>query len=116
MDIQYSLDEEILVAAITGRLEAMVVAEAETSMFDKVDEGYHRWVVDLSQTDYIASAGLRILLKLAKRLKPVGGVFCLCAANEDNHQVLEISGFLSIIDYYDQLDEAIMAIGSAASG
>ena len=67
-------------------------------------------VFDFNDLDYISSAGLRIILKTARLLKEKNGAFALCQANEQILEVLEISGFLEIIDYYSSSQEAVAAI------
>lgn len=42
-------------------------------------QGEHVWVQDLAQLDYISSAGLRVVLILAKRIKETTGRYVLCA-------------------------------------
>ena len=69
-------------------------------------------VVDFSKTDYISSAGLRVLLKAAKLLTEKKGSFALCNGNEQIEEVLEISGFLSMLTYCKKLDEAMSKVSA----
>ena len=107
MDIQYRQEDTYLVATLCGRLETVAAAEVEQRLLEKIGEGNGKVVLDLSGTEYISSAGLRVLLVTAKTLDRSGGTFRLCAASPENLQVLEMVGFLNIMEYADTLDEAL---------
>jgi len=70
----------------------------------QLDAGETRIVIDFSKTDYMSSAGLRVILKTATLLQEKGGGFALCNGNEQIVEVLEISGFLEIVNYFSSLE------------
>jgi anti-anti-sigma factor len=87
---------------------------AESTLSGLVDEGARRMVLDFSDVPYIASSGLRVLLKLAQRLKTEGGVLRLCAVNDTVGEVFQISGFDKILDVRDARQQALDEIINAA--
>lgn len=107
MELGYRQEQDILITTLAGRLESAVATQVEQSLLQKIDEGFVKIVFDLSHTEYITSAGLRVLLVAAKRTRTLGGMFRLCSANEENLKVLEVVGFLDIIEYTHSLDEAL---------
>ena len=72
-----------------------------------VEEGEHKWVLDMAGVEYISSAGLRVVLLLAKRLKQNSGHLVLCGLQPHVHEVFDISGFLAILDVADSRDAAL---------
>ena len=54
--------------------------------------------IDLSELDYVSSAGLRVLLVAAKAAKAKGGKVTLLAPKPATLEVLKISGFDKIFD------------------
>ena len=96
-----------MIAIPNGRLDTSNSPEAEQGLMEHVDAGELKIVMDFAKTDYISSAGLRVLLKTAKVLKAKGGNIALCHANEQIAEVLQISGFTSLINCFDSLEEAI---------
>jgi anti-anti-sigma factor len=112
MSVLFSKSEGILVAIPDGRLDTSNAAEAEQQIVEQIEAGEGKIAVDFSKTNYISSAGLRIILKAAKLLKQKGGSIVLCNANEQIHEVLEISGFLTMLNCTDSLDEAVQALSS----
>lgn len=112
MSIIVSNDSGVYIVMPNGRLDTNTSPEAESLITDAIESGETKIVVDFSKTDYISSAGLRVILKTAKLLKPKDGAVALCNANEQIQEVLEISGFLGMIKAYATLDEAISAVNS----
>jgi len=64
-------------------------------------------VVDLTRVAFVASSGLRVLLKHAQRLKTANGELRLCGANETVSDVFRMSGFDSIIAIYETCEAAL---------
>ena len=99
----------VFVLIPNGRLDTNNHAEAEALVLGHVVSGEEKVVFDFSKTDYISSAGLRVVLVAAKKVR-AGGAIALCNANEQVGEVLEISGFLDIIQHYDSLQGAVDAV------
>ena len=112
MSILTSNVSGVYIVIPNGRLDTNTSPEAEELITDAIVSGETRVVMDFSKTDYISSAGLHIILKTAKLLKPMNGAVALCNANEQIHEVLEISGFLSMINLLGSLDEALSTINA----
>lgn len=56
--------------------------------------------MDLSTVSYISSAGLRSILQLVKHAAAHGGRLGLFGASQHIMEVIEISGFSSLLDLY----------------
>lgn len=54
-------------------------------------------IVDCAALDYVSSAGLRVLLMVAKTAQRSGIGFALCALQPAVREVFEVSGFSRII-------------------
>jgi anti-anti-sigma factor len=63
-------------------------------------------LVDLENVSFVASSGLRVLLKHAQRLQTGGGELRLCSANATVSDVFQMSGFDSILAVYDSRADA----------
>ncbi len=109
MDILSSKIEGAFVVAPQGRLDTNNAPQAEKLLLDTISAGEKRVILDFSSTDYISSAGLRVILQVAKLVRKDGRLV-LCNANEQIHEVLEISGFLDMIKYCSDLKEAIQSV------
>jgi len=81
--------------------------EIEKIVCDAIESGETKVLFDFSKTDYLSSAGLRVILKSAKSMKAKGGSIMLCNTNKQIYEVLQISGFINIIKCHNSLDAAI---------
>ena len=102
---------EVIVVRATGDLNAATSGVLEKALLDHVAGGHNRLVLDLGGVRYVASAGLRVFLILAKRLKGQGA-FCLAAPGPQVKQVLDMSGFASILTIKPEVAEAVTAVAA----
>ncbi|WP_323018755.1 STAS domain-containing protein [Castellaniella sp.] len=110
MPFTTSKSGSVLIVQPEGQVNSSNAAAFEADLLVELDKGEQRIVLDLARLDYISSAGLRVILLLAKKLKQAGGALALCAIQPNVREVLEISGFLSILKVYDQKSEAVAAL------
>ena len=66
----------------------------EQKLFECIENGTQRLILDFQDLDYISSAGLRVILKATKNLKSAEGKLVLCAMQDYVKEVFEISGFV----------------------
>lgn len=112
MSVSSNKNGNVLVVIPRERFDTNTVPDADKLIADSIESGESRIVIDFSQTNYMSSAGLRLILKTVKAMhQREDGAFALCGANEQIHEVLEISGFLSMINAFPTLDEALKEVG-----
>ena len=116
MDIGTSTRDGILVLAPAGRLDTKTSHDFEKAVLDALGAGTRRFVVDLSELEYLSSAGLRVLLILARKLTGPGGYLAICSLNESVKAVFDVAGFTSVFRIFGSLDEAVAAAPSASEG
>ncbi len=94
MDYSYKLDNDVLLVSLKGRLdtEASVKFEAELAEICK-ENAHGSLVFDASELEYIASSGLRIMLKMVKTEKN----FKIENVTPAIYSVFEVTGFSKII-------------------
>ena len=109
MQIATRTSNDIHIVAITGSLDSTTAPEAQKS-FDAVLAGANKVVLDFSKLDYISSAGLRVLLGVAKKLRASGGTLGMFGLNQSVREVFEISGFSAILAVYPSEAEALAAM------
>lgn len=85
------------VLAPAGRLDATTSPAFEREMLEELTRSPHGLVMDFSALGYVSSAGLRVVLLAAKKVKAQGGVFVLCGLAPTIAEVFRVSGFLSIL-------------------
>ncbi|MEA3245790.1 MAG: STAS domain-containing protein [Gemmatimonadota bacterium] len=97
----------VIVVAIKGSLDSTTSPQAQQSLDTVVADGARKVVVDCTALDYISSAGLRVLLGLAKKLGANGGALRMCGLNQTVREVFEISGFATILPVFPGEREAL---------
>ena len=109
MDINQQQQDQTIVLEPRGRLDSTTAGELEGHLLSLLDQGQCRLVVDFVQLDYISSAGLRVLLMAAKRVKALHGSLALCCMKNNIREVFEMSGFDRIFAIYASREEATSA-------
>jgi anti-anti-sigma factor len=103
----------ITVVALIGELNATAGPDAQYKLLQFVQEGKKFMVLDLSQTSYLASAGMRVLLMLSKRIEATDGRLFLAGMSTIIRDILDVSGFLTYFKTFDTMDEAVAALESS---
>lgn len=98
---------DILILRISGRLDAVSSSGAEKKVFDHINDGHIKLLVDLSGVDYLSSAGLRMLLSTSKKLKALSGKLVIYSVSMNVMDVLKMSGFDHVLDIAANQDEGI---------
>jgi len=109
MQIATRTNNDIHIVAITGSMDSATSPEAQKAL-DGVLASARKVVLDFSGLDYISSAGLRVLLGVAKKLKGSGGTLRMFGLNQSVKEVFEISGFATILSVYPSEAEALAAM------
>ena len=95
MKINKNLEGDNLTVALEGRLDAVTAIEFDKDISKSLD-GVKKLTIDLAKLDYIASAGLRILLKLQKKMN-IQGDMQIKNVNRDVREVLDMTGFSRLL-------------------
>jgi anti-anti-sigma factor len=107
MEMHYSeLDNGVSVIKLGGKLDIIGTGEIETKFNGYCSGDQVRVVVDLSEVDYLASIGIRLLVLTAKSIATRGGKMVLLNPIPEVHGVLEITGIHAIIPIYSTIESA----------
>ena len=94
---------------LNGRLDSATAPSFEHNLIGYVEAGHKNLILDFADLDYISSAGLRVILAAAKKVKAHQGKFGLSGLNANVMEVFEISGFDTILSIKKTVDDAIAA-------
>lgn len=110
MDITETKHDDYSVFRLNGRLDSNTAMGFEQKLFECIENGTQRLILDFEELDYISSAGLRVILKATKNLKSAEGKLVLCSMQDYVKEVFEISGFDSFLPIEASLDEAVKTV------
>ncbi len=110
MEIVIGKGEKAVVVSLKGRMNAVTAPELEKKINSFISEGESCFVINFGNLEYISSAGLRVVLVVAKKLKPVNGRMLISNLKGVVKEVFEISGFTSLLQIYETEEEALKQI------
>jgi anti-sigma B factor antagonist len=93
-----------------GDLDATNVETVLEKIYSMFTNGFINIVADFTKLRYVNSTGLGILLHFSKSAKEKGGSFKISNVNENVYEIIEIIGATSLLEIYDNVDEAIDAL------
>jgi anti-anti-sigma factor len=114
MEVQEITAGEVLVLLPVGRLDTATSSEFESHVQRVLTRGVSRFVVDCGRLEYVSSAGLRVLLMLAKRLSGGKGALVLCSMSQPVQEVFEIAGFSRIFSIESDRPSALERASSGS--
>ena len=101
------VESDVWVIAPQGRLDLPAARALEDGLQDLADAGRARVVVDLSEVNYVASAGLKALLSGLRRARLLNGDVRLAALDPRVAEVFEMAGFDQVFAIHSTRDEAV---------
>ena len=107
MEITQKEENGIVSIGIKGRLDADSSPEAEKVVKEALEGQTTRVLFNLGALEYLSSAGLRVLLTVAKEMRRREGKIVLCSLNEFVKEIFEVSGFQSLIPIVDSVESGI---------
>ena len=97
MTINVERDFELVTLEITGRLDTTTAPNLE-SVVAELSEDTKELVFDMSEVEYISSAGIRVLLGAYKRINSRQGTMRIEKANEQVYEVFEMTGLSDMLE------------------
>ncbi len=107
MNIEMRELKHVSVAKVSGRVDSSTAPELEKSLQNLLDSGRTNIVLDLQETDYMSSAGLRVLVAMQKSVKKNGGGLCLAQPSVRVREVLDLAGLTPVFSLYPDVVEAV---------
>ena len=118
MPPQFSLSEENIddqrhVVAVTGEIDLFTAPELKAVLSEAVEAGRTRIVVDLTETSFLDSTALGVLIGAVKRLRSRDGVLTIVNTDANIAKTFEITGLDQIFTIRPTRDEAIQALDAS---
>jgi anti-sigma B factor antagonist len=111
MEINSQTINGVTVISVAGDVDALTAAQLTEFLHRLLATGVNRLVVDLGGVGFMSSAGLRTILHVLRASREAGGDTRLAAVQPGVDSVLEMSGFLRILQAFPTVDEAVASFG-----
>ena len=103
------------VVYLGGEVDLYTAPELKQELHRLVAEGATRLVIDMSETTFIDSTTLGVLLSVVKRVRPEGGAVVVVCPDRNVRQIFEITLLDRVFAIVDTRDEAFAELTSSAS-
>ncbi|MCW2997077.1 MAG: hypothetical protein JWN65_626 [Solirubrobacterales bacterium] len=111
----FALSEERLpsgahVVAVSGEVDIFTAPDLKRTIALAIEDGAHRLVVDLTQTRFLDSTALGVLIGAVKRLRPLDGRMAIVNTEPSTAKTFQITGLDRIFTIVPTRDEAVSAV------
>ena len=110
MEPDMTINDDVATFLLPGRFDATNAPEVESRLKTIAGKSPKALIFDFSQTVYIASAGLRVLLVISRMIMKSGGKVALCCLSPKVMEVFTMAGFTKIFTVYPTKDDAILSL------
>ena len=104
-----ALNPDVVVVLPEGRLDALASPALENALVALESQGAKQVVLNLRETSYVSSSGLRVILIHTRRLRQAGGDLRLCCLVDKVVRVMRVAGFDAVLDILADEDLAVQA-------
>lgn len=105
MKLNVEREGDIVVLRPVGNLDALSAPKFQEALTPIIDESPRRVILDMSGAPYVSSAGLRVLIVLAKEVKNQGKL-AVTGLNANVAEVFRLAGFDRIMALCGDMDAA----------
>lgn len=110
MDIQIESIEDVTVVRLKGALDRSARGKVEIEFLSLASYGSNL-ILDLSEVDYISSAGLHLLMDLYRRCEAQNAHMAVTGLSEQIRDILSITGFSpNVLPIHDTLEDGFAAV------
>ena len=104
------LDGDSYVIALAGEVDLYTAPEFKQQLLEVISQGARNVVVDFSDTTFIDSTTLGVLVGGVKRLRSNEGQLALVCSDRNITKIFEITGLDRVFTIYPTRDEAVSGL------
>lgn len=112
MDINVTRQEDTAIFTPSGRIEGSNAENFHETITGSVQPTDRAVIIDLQQTSYVSSAGLRAFAIIAKSLKAKETGFAITQANKSVKDVITVTGFNQFMNVEDTNEDALSLLAA----
>jgi anti-sigma B factor antagonist len=107
------VEDGIAVIDLKGEVDLYTAPEFKQHLLGQIEAGVLKIVIDFTDTTFIDSTTLGVLVGGVKRLRPVGGQLLLVCSDRNIIKIFEITGLHRVFEIHGTRDEALEAARAA---
>ena len=110
MELRSTREGTNLIVDVEGRVDGTNAMDFQAALEEAIEQSDQGVIMDMGQLQYISSAGLRVILLVAKSLQKQNAKLMGCSLSESVREIFAISGFDKIVPVHDSRAEALKAL------
>ncbi len=114
MEINLKNQQDICIAELTGDIDGQTSSMVQEKLLSLLTF-QSRVILNLTEVEYMSSAGLRVLLNLYKQAENQGSKIILIGLSEDVKDVMEVTGFLNFFTLSNNLETALLEVNTTSN-
>jgi len=112
MNVTSSTVDSITIIEATGSIDSKTAPEFERNALTAI-QGQSAVIIDLSNVEFLSSAGLRVLLMIYRQVKAKNGKVVLVGTSEEIQDIMANTGFLTFFSLAETMQEGIDILKAA---
>ena len=108
------LSDDAYVISLSGEVDLYTAPEFKQQLLEVIGQGAKEVVVDFSDTTFIDSTTLGVLVGGVKRLRTNDGQLSLVCSDRNITKIFEITGLNKVFPIYESRAEAVESVGQEA--
>ena len=109
------LSSETYVISLSGEVDLYTAPEFKQQLLEVIGQGGKEVIVDFTDTTFIDSTTLGVLVGGVKRLRSNDGQLALVCSDRNITKIFEITGLDRVFTIYPSRNEAIAALSSSGA-
>lgn len=111
-----ALGDDVHVLAVAGEIDLFTAPDLKRAASEAIDSGARRIVIDLTDTRFLDSTGLGVLIGIAKRVRPAGGDVAIVNTEATTASTFAITGLDGVLTVVATRDLALEELRSTQAG
>lgn len=100
-----------VVVSLTGRVDAFSVPDLQAQLDNYLKDGTKHFILDLTQVQFLDSAGMAVMVTLLKRINQIKGTVLLVMPQEETtRRILRLTHFDQIFNVADSIEAAMSGL------
>jgi len=113
VDVQFEFREGVVIARVLGEIDMSNTADLRSAITEATPTAAAGVVLDLSDVDYIDSAGIHLLYRLGEVLRNRGQALrVVVPPTSPTSDALRLAGVKRHVDVVGELDEGLRAVAA----
>src|SRR4051812_4001947 len=110
---EHPIDADRHILAVRGEIDLFTAPELKQVLAESIEAGRKFIVVDLTDTTFLDSTALGVLIGAVKRLRSRQGALAIVNVDDNIAKTFEITGLDQIFTILPSREDAIEAVGAA---